>query len=316
MKKQLFAKVKTLVDASSHVLLVTDERSDGDTFGSSLAFKEHLESLGKQATLFASSEIPDMLKFLPGIDAATRDRSRIGDPSIDLVIVFDSSREQFIRDLVGVQIDRNPSIVFDHHATNDLFGDVNVVDASCTSTCEIVHDYFLHHGIEMSRDMAKNLMTGLMTDTRVLTNRTTTPDAVLRAGKLLISGGSIDNVVENVLENMPFDRLRLWGRIFERVVRMQPHNAAVVYVTQQDMKEFGADHEDIGEVMDYLQATLDVELTMFLKEYEDGVKVSMRSTSIDASKIAKAFGGGGHPGACGFFVKGKIEERDGKVLIV
>lgn len=313
---ETFEAAKRQTDAASHILLLTDERSDGDTFGSSLAFAEHLRAEGKRVTHVAGSHVLEMLQFLPGIESVTEDRAVMHDDSIDLAIVFDSSRESHVAGLTEHLPRPVPLLVFDHHASNSNFGDVNVVHPVLSSTCEVVYEYFLHHGIAVSRTMAKCLMTGIMTDTRMLTNPVTNPDAVQRAGELLTQGGSINVVVDNVLKQMRVEQLQLWGRIFDRAVRVQDQNMAVFWVTQQDLDQTKTTGEDIAEVMDYLQATLDVDLVMFLKERDDGtVKVSMRSLDKDASKIARFFGGGGHPGACGFSVKGRVRVKNGQVVV-
>ena len=97
---------------------------------------------------------------------------------------------------------------------------------------------------------------------------------------------------------------------------MKEQNVAVFWVTREDYAQTGTNHEDSAEVMDYLQASLDVDLVMFLKERDDGtVKVSMRSLKKDASKLAQFFGGGGHSGACGFSVKGKVRVKNGMATI-
>ena len=314
---ETFEAAKRQTDAASHVLLLTDERSDGDTFGSSLAFAEHLRAEGKKVTHVAGAHVLEMLQFLPGIETVTEDRSVMHDATIDLAIVFDSSREAHVQGLLDHLPKEVPLLVFDHHASNTNFGHVNVVHPVLSSTCEVVYEYFLHHGVEITRTMAKCLMTGIMTDTRMLTNPVTNPDAVQRAGELLTQGGSINVVVDNVLKQMRVEQLQLWGRIFDRAVRVPEHNMAVFWVTQKDHDQTGPTGEDIPEVMDYFQATLEIDLVMFLKERDDGmVKVSMRSLDKDASKIARFFGGGGHPGACGFSVKGRVRKDANRVKVV
>ena len=210
---ETFEAAKRVIDGASHILLLTDERSDGDTFGSSLAFAEYLKGAGKHVTHVAGSPVPDMLLFLPDIESVTEECSVIDDASIDLVIAFDSSRESHVRGLMAKLNQSVPLLVFDHHASNRHFGEVNVVRPTLSSTCEVVYEYFLHHEVFVSRSMAKCLMTGLMTDTRMLTNPVTNPGVVATAGELLTKGGSIKVVVDNVLQQMRVEQLKLWGFI-------------------------------------------------------------------------------------------------------
>jgi len=317
MMTETFERAKRRIDLADRILLLTDERSDGDTFGSSLAFAEYLRLQNKQVTHVAGSSVPEVLLFLPGIEQVTEDRTMIQDGSFDLVLVFDSSRESYVKELTALLKIPASLILFDHHASNTLFGEVNVVHPHLSSTCEVVFEYFRHHHIELSRDMAKCLMTGILTDTHVFSNPVTNSDALDRASELLIQGGSIKMVVDHLVKQMSVGQLQLWGRIFDRAVFVTAHKMAVYWVTQEDFDVTNTIEEDGAEVMDYLQSTLDVDLILFLKERIDGtVKVSMRSLQKDVSKIARFFGGGGHPGACGFSVTGRVQVIDDRVCIV
>jgi len=58
-----------------------------------------------------------------------------------------------------------------------------------------------------------------------------------------------------------------------------------------------------------------VEVTVLIKEAENGVKVSLRSKSlVDVSKIAEIFNGGGHIRASGFFTKENFYDTKVKLL--
>ena len=58
-----------------------------------------------------------------------------------------------------------------------------------------------------------------------------------------------------------------------------------------------------------------VEVTILIKEAENGVKVSLRSKSlVDVSKIAEIFNGGGHIRAAGFFTEANFQDTKVKLL--
>lgn len=317
MRTVQFDNAARAIEKADHILLMTDERSDGDTFGSSLAFRMYVESIGKKATHYATSPILDIHRFLPGMERVTRDRSVFQDDTIDLVIVFDSSREGFIREHLSLMSRDVPFIVFDHHASNALFADINVVDPDAFSTCSLVLEYFKYHSIPVTKEMAKCLMTGMMTDTGMFANRETDSRTFQDAATMLGSGGSIKEVVRNINQQVPVHQLKLWGVVLSRLASSHEGRRAKTWICQSDLKGLGASEEDISELLDYLGSAMDVDLVMFLKERPDGtVKVSMRSSNVNALEIAKLYGGGGHPRACGFTLPGKIVEREGAVWIV
>jgi bifunctional oligoribonuclease and PAP phosphatase NrnA len=309
-----YAALNKAVDESKNILLLTDQRSDGDTFGSSLAFGIYLRRIGKNVSHFATSPVLPIHSFLPGIENVSRDEEILQNQDIGLIIVFDSSREDAVRPLVG-HIDA-PLIVVDHHASNSRFGDINLIDIEASSTCEIVERYFRHQRIFIDPDMAKCLITGVMTDTGVLTNGTTKSDSFDAANRLMIDGGSVKRVVENVQKNASVEQLNLWGRVFERIVHAPRYGVAVTWVTNKDLEETSTTDEDISELSDYFSATLNVDAILFLKTRKEGIKVSMRSHGIDLLQLAQSFGGGGHPNSCGFTVhRARVVSRGGQPVV-
>ncbi len=309
-----YSSLNQAIEEANGILLLTDQRSDGDTFGSSLAFGMYLKRIGKRVSHYATSPILPIHHFLPGIDSVSRNKQILDDPAIDLVIVFDSSRESAVRPLV--EHIEAPLVVIDHHASNSHFGDINIVDANASSTCEIVEEYFRNQRIYIDPDMAKCLITGIMTDTGVLTNKTTKPESFEAANRLMVEGGSVKRVVENVQKNASVEQLKLWGRVFERVVYAPKYGIALTWVTDKDLEETNTTEEDITELSDYFSATLNVAAMWFLKKRQDGVKVSMRSHGVDLLPLAQSFGGGGHPQSCGFTVdNARVMERGGQPVV-
>lgn len=316
--RRAFDELAQATRDARHVLLLTDLRSDGDTFGSSLAFAEYARSLGKRVTHFATTPPLSGLSFLPGIEMCTSDAAALDDASIDLAVVFDSSREDVVRPLVRHGV---PLIVVDHHASNTRFGELNVVDTTATSTCEVVHAYLRHVGAVVTSEMAKCLVTGIVTDTGAFAHLGSGSvreqmRAFEAAERLLLQGGNVRRVVQEVLRATSVPRLQLWGRIFSRL-RYIPHlNMAVTAVLLSDFETPGVSHEDVSEVSDYLGTTLNADVTLFLKEQEGGVKVSARSHETDLLPFVQAFGGGGHAHACGFFLPGaRLAERGGQLVV-
>ncbi|MEX1112920.1 MAG: DHH family phosphoesterase [Patescibacteria group bacterium] len=64
-------QVTELIRKFSNILIVTHARPDGDAVGSALAMQHVLEALGKHPTTIILDEIPEMYRFLPGLDKVT-----------------------------------------------------------------------------------------------------------------------------------------------------------------------------------------------------------------------------------------------------
>ena len=87
-------------------------------------------------------------------------------------------------------------------------------------------------------------------------------------------------------------------------------------VTEEMFKQFDACKTDTDGIVDKIRVTEGVEVAIFVYQLNaDTFKYSLRSVSyVDVSRIAVAFGGGGHIRAAGFEAKGPFEDNFYKVL--
>src|SRR5689334_12979393 len=120
--------IKDHIARAGHILLLTDERIDGDTMGSTLGLYHILKDLGKRTSVFSPKPLPTTFTYLPGVNAITRDPSIFSDDSVDLVIISDCSDGEYIKKFLPHLPRPVPLISFDHHATNPLYGTINVVE--------------------------------------------------------------------------------------------------------------------------------------------------------------------------------------------
>ena len=304
-------------------MLVMHQQPDGDAAGACLALAHYLDTIEKPHTCFCIDELSPTYRFLPGINKIQTHESHWHPERVlfDLVIVVDAGDLRYagIADYID-QLDHDFMIInIDHHATNEHYGDHNLVVTTASSTCEIVHD--LLHSIDvLNKDMATCLMTGLVTDTGGFTNLATTSSAIDAASKLLLKGANMKHITNKTLQNRSYTTLKLWGRALERLTP-SPSGVVVTYITQQDIQECEADKEAVEGVANYLNSLdeqTDAKAVLLLSEREPGViKGSLRTTHplIDVSKLATLLGGGGHKKAAGFTIPGTLVQQDSRFTI-
>lgn len=81
-------QVTELIRKFDKILVVTHARPDGDALGSLLGVQQVLLALGKQVTAVVTDDVPEMYRFLPGVDAVRKDL----EGSRDLVVTVDMSK--------------------------------------------------------------------------------------------------------------------------------------------------------------------------------------------------------------------------------
>ena len=171
----IFHEAHNLLLKSKRVLIVAHQKPDGDTSGSALALWHWLEREGIHAKIFCKTPLPKHFSFLPNTTRAFSSDPIIFQQAWEVIAVCDSGDlgyagiDTFIKDRAPM-----PKLInFDHHASNKLFGDVNLVDPSASSTAEVVRRFFLSNAVGLTPEIAKCLLTAVMTDTTAFSNGAT-----------------------------------------------------------------------------------------------------------------------------------------------
>jgi phosphoesterase RecJ-like protein len=299
-------EVVTELRAADKLLLTTHENPDGDALGSLLAMDAILKQLGKDTLMYMS---PDEFP-LPWEYRGLHFEGLIGSPPPDLAertIVFLDCGNIDRMPVDFLQVDGLHILNIDHHHDNTRFGTVNLVCSMASSTAEMVWRLSKELDVEITPEIAKALYVGLVTDTGRFMYENTTPVAHEMAAELIGAGVEPHKVYRELYEDLPFRRLQLLQRALASIDRHDDGAMTVAHLTKQDYEETGALETDSEGVVDHMRAVEGTRVAVLVRELladdRDGMrKVSLRATdgSVDVSRIAREFGGGGHPQAAGF----------------
>jgi hypothetical protein len=171
----------------------------------------------------------------------------------------------------------------------------------------------------LNEDVATLLLTGIITDTGSFQNANTTPKSFAKAAQLISYGARQQEIIQHIYKTKQLSQLKLWGRVLSKIQTDDKFKIVWSVVSQQDFKDTESHVDQTGDVIDELMTNAPgAEVVVLMKEKEDGsISVSIRTTSpsIDASKIAEYFGGGGHTQAAGFTLKETtIHDAEYKVM--
>lgn len=348
--KQIFDHL-TRADTKS-ILLHCHPNPDPDSLGSVLAMKFAIERLAKivgkskgvetdiKVTVIAGdSKIPSAFMHFPGaLDIVAQNYFEINIAEFDTFLVLDSGSPSMISRKAPVvfppQTNLNlKTIVIDHHATNEGYGDINIVANQYVSTTEIVFDllqeWSVLAGLDsphalLAKEIATNLYVGLFTDGGGFRYDRISDHSFYMAGILYSYNPEILKVVE-VLENssspksVDFLGLALTQK---KVCNIGTNTSTgkdkgsfvISYVSHEDVLSFGLTPDDWGAniATHVIKAVVGWNVTVMLIEENPGeVKCSFRTrdqVEFDVSKVAVALGGGGHKAAAGAVVKMPISE--------
>lgn len=305
--------------AAKRILIVAHQKPDGDTTGSTLALWHWLHGLGKDAVVFCRHQVSEQLHYLANAQSVTTDAA-VFSQEWDVLVTCDSGDLLYAGiDALLPSLPRKPIIInFDHHASNQYFGDVNLVDVKASSTAEVVALFLKKYHQTITRDMAMCLLTAIFTDTNGFTNAATTQASLELAAEFMRAGASLPYVYRANMVNKNIATMKIWGTLMQRL-QHSVHGIVYTYAYQRDLDADGIGSEAIEGISNYLSQLADARVVMVFHDRGDGfVKASMRTIrdDVDLASFATLFGGGGHQKASGFTVAGRLVEENGKVTIV
>jgi bifunctional oligoribonuclease and PAP phosphatase NrnA len=311
-KADLDAVVAALRD-HERFLVTAHENPDGDALGSLLGAHLALRQLGKDSVMFLAGEapLPGEYRFLAFEELR---RTLPDDAGERVLLAVDCANESRLGPDPEV-LQRTPFTVnVDHHHDNSRFGDVNLVDASASSTSEVLAEVFARLGVRITPEIAEPLYTALVTDTGRFQYANTTPKALRLAADLVEAGADVHKVFQGVYESVQFAKLKLLARALERAQVYEGGRLVVSYLKRGDFGEVGAAEPYSEGIIDYLRAVEGADMAALIREPPRGGsparRVSLRSSSdeVDVSAIAHASGGGGHRQAAGFASDDSVED--------
>lgn len=312
------APVGTRVDAhgaaevlsrAETVVIVAHVYPDADTIGAGLALAQVLARLGKtvQVSFAAPARLPDSLQTLPGGQLLVAPEDVRGDA--DLVVTVDIPSVNRLGGLQELAETAPQVLVIDHHASNHLFGTANYVDVKADSTTMLVAELLDAWDQPIDLDVAHCLYAGLTTDTGSF--RWASPRAHRLAARLVELGVDNAGISRALLDTHPFAWLPMLSTVLGSA-RLLPDalgGRGLVYAVVPHAEWAKARHEEVESIVDIVRTTAQAEVAAVFKEIEpQHWSVSMRAKEVDLTPVAAAFGGGGHPHAAGYSVRGSADD--------
>ena len=309
------AAASRMIRDAQRILFFMHVQPDGDSIGSTLGMIRALRQMGKEAVMVGVDPIPPMYHFLPGWDSYRVEWQEVSG-EWDLSCFLDCGDLERVGDaLPAVQRGRR-TLNVDHHATNSAFAEFNYLDFSAAAVGELAYRILREIGAPIDPETALCLYTSLVTDTGGFRYDSTGPSTHRVAADLIELGARPYDVAQAIFETESLPRLALLARALQTLQLDGGGRVAWMVITQQMLKEAGAEDHDAEGVVNYARAVAGVEVGILFKETPDGrVRVSLRSRkTADVGVVAKGFGGGGHARAAGCTLYTSLDEAVDQVV--
>ncbi|HEY9129516.1 MAG TPA: DHH family phosphoesterase [Sulfurovum sp.] len=288
-----YEEVKNKIENANAITILSHLNPDADTLGTALGIYALLsqDKSKKVEVVNASNELPRHLDFLPYFHKI---KHHI-DYADSLIFTCDAGSV----DRLGFDLSGRDIINIDHHQSNTRYGTVNVIDADHASASQVAYTLF-REICEVKKEAATCFYAALLSDTRYFTTTSMNQEVFNVARDLVKAGAVPSEIAYHFTQRRPLSSLRILQKALASLSLHHDARIATMMVTKRDREETGATVPDLEGIVDYGRSLATVEVSLFAMELDSGIRISLRSKKADVSKVAMAFGGGGHKVASGF----------------
>jgi len=231
------------IDKANHIVLIVEPNPGADALGAASAMYTHLLRLHKKVSLYCATKgIHSRLSFLPWFEKIRNS--------------FPSSADFAI--CLGRESDVEINIEY------------SVINSDLMSMSQKLYNFFSKNEINLNKKMATALYAGLLEDTNGFLSDTL-DGTIFAASKVLIeSGADFQACNRYIMQYQSLASLKLKALMLSNMRLIQDAEVAAFLVSNEDMKKTGAMSEDCKKVLTEALFLPTVEVSLLVKENEDG----------------------------------------------
>lgn len=288
---------------------------DGDAIGSLFSLAYVLRKMGKKVDAYVSGNVPKRLQFMAD-DFGFEYFTEPSDKKYSCCVSVDSADDMRLGKYKDMYFSAPVTLCIDHHVTNKGYAKYNLIQGDASSNGEILFDIFSKMKV-LDKVSASLVYGAIASDTGCFGFSNTSSKTHIASAKLIECGADYARYNQKLFFTNSKSALKAQVYTMQNMEYYFDGAVALAAVSDKTLEEIGATREDSEGLVNLLKNTEGVEVAILLKEFDDRVKVSLRTTElVDATAVAGTFGGGGHERAAGCTVYESLEETKAAVLKV
>lgn len=309
-----WSSLKSIIEDNDKFLISSHVRPDGDALGSELGMAAILESFGKQVTIVNATAPPSNMQFLntDGRILKLGENIKAADlPEVDVHVIVDTSAWQQLGAMADViQKAGRKRVVIDHHVSSDNMGATEFKSTVAAATGELIFEAAEFLGVKFDAATASALYSAIATDTGWFRFPSTTSQTMSTAAELIKQGANPAELYRLIHEQRSVERVRLGGRILERVQMDCDGRLAWIAVDHPDFEATGAVQSDTEGLVNECLKIGGTEAAFIAVQLPTGhTKFSLRCREPhNVAALAESLSGGGHRLASGATVRKPLAE--------
>lgn len=284
--KNILNEIKTY----DTIVIHGHKRPDGDCYGGQYGLKGILKEAFPNKNIYVVGEESDYVKYVGSPDTINDDVYQDA-----LSIVVDTATKERISDPRYVK--GKKVIKIDHHIDVDAYGDMNWVDTSYPAVSEMITDFAIQHNLKIPLSSAIALYTGLITDTGRFRYRGVSNRTHCMAGALINAGVDVE-FIDSKLTQESLKMFALKGYVYSNFVTVE---GGFIYLKmpRDVINQYGVTDEQAASVVNLIGGLEGFPVWALMIEYENEIRIRLRSSGPVINTLAEKYEGGGHAKASG-----------------
>ncbi len=298
---------------ASSIAILSHYSPDPDAFGSSCGLALALRASGKTVSIINQDGPVEKLAFIPGANTILASLNG----NFDLLIVCDCGDIKRVGESLEDAVKAHPAVInLDHHASNDCFGNIHLLDETASSSAELVLELIEFLTITIDSSIATALLFGMVADTGSFRYSSTSAHTLESAARLVRHGASLHKVCDQLFSQASLTTIRLHAEVLSSLRLLEDSKVCVLVVPPEMVQRLSARSEDSEGLVEKGRDIQGVRVSALIRWVDDLWRISLRSRDPrwDVSVVAKEFGGGGHKAAAAFRWRNSLPELEAKLL--
>lgn len=311
------AEIISAIKSSNKIIIATHINPDSDAIASALGLYVLCQKFGKEVVFFINEVFPARVKAF--INFEIKITSSDDFTGFDLLIATDCatySRLSFNDKIETKSVIPLKIVNIDHHISNEKYGFINYVDATAAATALLAQE--LHEAAfgSIEPKIINLLFSGIADDTGGFRYNNTDQRVFQAIARLRASGANLELISQQLYFSNPLNVIKFYGDSINKLQLDFDNRFVSLTVDHETFKKFKINPKETDGIVDILRSIQGVQIIAFIREVDEKIKVSLRSSNseINVNKLASFFGGGGHVAASGYVSKFSLEETRAVLL--
>ena len=192
------------------------------------------------------------------------------------------------------------TIKIDHHPCDHLECDIDLIDESASSTCQVIAEMCFENNIALDKSAAEKIFTGIVSDSDRFLLSYTTPKTFDIASRLLDNFNLDLTKIYNNLYSRPLSERKFESWIINNIT-ITENGFGYIKINNEDYKRFDVDANTASNMVNNLNHINELKCWAFSSwdEKSKQFRINIRSKDIVINDVAAQYKGGGHKFASG-----------------